>query len=225
MISRGRQLRCLLVYAPEVESCSALHGIMWELQRKVREFHQSAETFWLHNGSIVNRNLIEFSNWKPPMLLPWSWLEMIPLLACIISFHKAIPHILFVVVVSFMPFSKCPRFSQVRAIPPLIVWNPSPAHPLPPFPFSPSICLLCIDIVGRLSNLLRKKLSMINAVAHVQFFNVSFTVSLVCSTASCARTWLPISLARLLKSMLWLYFRLLANFVLICGLFSGFENF
>ncbi|XP_059455578.1 probable beta-1,4-xylosyltransferase IRX10 [Corylus avellana] len=70
MIARGRQLRCLLVYALEGESCSALHGIMWELQRKVREFHQSAETFWLHNGSIVNRNLVEFSNWKLPMLLP-----------------------------------------------------------------------------------------------------------------------------------------------------------
>ncbi|KAL0016238.1 hypothetical protein SO802_003307 [Lithocarpus litseifolius] len=70
MINRGRQLRCLWVYAPELEPCSALHGILWELQRKVRHFHQSAETFWLHNGSIVNRNLVEFSHWKPPMLLP-----------------------------------------------------------------------------------------------------------------------------------------------------------
>lgn len=152
MIARGRQLRCLWVYAPEVEACSALHGIMWELQRKVREFHQSAETFWLHNGSIVNRNLVEFSNWKPPMLLPWSWLKMIPLLASIISFQRAVPHILFVVVVSFMSFSKCPWFSQVRATPP----NQFP-------------------------------LSMISAVAHVQFFDVSlrvsFTVPLLCSTA------------------------------------------
>ncbi|KAK7851039.1 putative arabinosyltransferase arad1 [Quercus suber] len=70
MINRGRQLRCLWVYAPESEPCSALRGILWELQRKVRHFHQSAETFWLHNGSIVNRNLVEFSHWKPPMLLP-----------------------------------------------------------------------------------------------------------------------------------------------------------
>ena len=70
MINRGRQLRCLWVYAPESEPCSALHGILWELQRKVRHFHQSAETFWLHNGSIVNRNLVEFSHWKPPILLP-----------------------------------------------------------------------------------------------------------------------------------------------------------
>ncbi|KAF7816756.1 psbP domain-containing protein 4, chloroplastic [Senna tora] len=37
-----------------------MRGIMWELQRKVRQFQQSAETFWLHNGSIVNRNLISF---------------------------------------------------------------------------------------------------------------------------------------------------------------------
>ncbi|XP_030951593.1 probable glucuronosyltransferase Os02g0520750 [Quercus lobata] len=70
MINRGRQLRCLWVYAPESEPCSALHGILWELQRKVRHFHQSAETFWLHNGSIVNRNLVEFSHWNPPILLP-----------------------------------------------------------------------------------------------------------------------------------------------------------
>ncbi|GMY29437.1 probable glucuronosyltransferase Os02g0520750 [Fagus crenata] len=70
MIAHGRQIRCLWVYAPESEPCSAFHGIMWELQRKVRQFHQSAETFWLHNGSIVNRYLVQFSNWKPPMLLP-----------------------------------------------------------------------------------------------------------------------------------------------------------
>ncbi|OVA01995.1 Exostosin-like [Macleaya cordata] len=70
MIARGRQIRCLYVYAPETEPCSAFVGIMWELQRKVRQFHQSAETFWLHNGSIVNRNLVQFHNWKPPMPLP-----------------------------------------------------------------------------------------------------------------------------------------------------------
>ncbi|KAG7943077.1 hypothetical protein I3843_15G021200 [Carya illinoinensis] len=70
MIAHGKHVRCLWVYAPESVSCSALHGIMWELQRKVRQFHQSAETFWLHNGSIVNRNLVEFSNWKPPLPLP-----------------------------------------------------------------------------------------------------------------------------------------------------------
>ncbi|KAG5525202.1 hypothetical protein RHGRI_031770 [Rhododendron griersonianum] len=70
MITHGRQVRCLWVYAPESEPCSAFNGIMWELQRKVRQFHQSAETFWLHNGSIVNRNLVEFSHWKPPMPLP-----------------------------------------------------------------------------------------------------------------------------------------------------------
>lgn len=72
MITHGRQVRCLWVYAPESEPCSAFNGIMWELQRKVRQFHQSAETFWLHNGSIVNRNLVEFSHWKPPMPLPWA---------------------------------------------------------------------------------------------------------------------------------------------------------
>lgn len=70
MIARGRQVRCLWVYAPDSEPCSAMRAIIWELQRKVRQFQQSAETFWLHNGSIVNRNLVEFTNWKPPMPLP-----------------------------------------------------------------------------------------------------------------------------------------------------------
>ncbi|KAF2296613.1 hypothetical protein GH714_000577 [Hevea brasiliensis] len=70
MIARGRQIRCLWVYAPETEFCSAMQGIMWELQRKVRQFHQSAETLWLHNRTIVNLNLVEFSSWKPPMHLP-----------------------------------------------------------------------------------------------------------------------------------------------------------
>ncbi|XP_043722696.1 probable glucuronoxylan glucuronosyltransferase F8H isoform X2 [Telopea speciosissima] len=70
MIARGRQVRCLWVYASETKPCSAMLGIMWELQRKVRKFHQSAETFWLHNRSIVNRNLEHFDNWKHPMPLP-----------------------------------------------------------------------------------------------------------------------------------------------------------
>lgn len=70
MLARGRRVRCLWVYAPESESCSAFSGILRELEQKVRRFHQSAETFWLHNGSIVNRDLVEFSNWKPPMPLP-----------------------------------------------------------------------------------------------------------------------------------------------------------
>ncbi|EEF36251.1 probable beta-1,4-xylosyltransferase IRX10 [Ricinus communis] len=70
MIANGRQVRCLWVYAPESEQCSAMQGIMWELQRKVRQFHQSTETFWLHNRTIVNRNMVEFSSWKPPMVLP-----------------------------------------------------------------------------------------------------------------------------------------------------------
>ncbi|GAU40394.1 hypothetical protein TSUD_265380 [Trifolium subterraneum] len=70
IIARGRQVRCMWVYASDSESCSAMRGIMWELQRKVRQFHQSAETFWLHNGSFVNRNLVEFSKWKLPVPLP-----------------------------------------------------------------------------------------------------------------------------------------------------------
>ncbi|KAB5568513.1 hypothetical protein DKX38_002306 [Salix brachista] len=70
MLAAGRQVRCLWVYAPEIESCSAMQGIMWELQRKVRQFHQSAETFWLHNRTIVDRHLVEFSSWDPPMPLP-----------------------------------------------------------------------------------------------------------------------------------------------------------
>ncbi|KAI4371800.1 hypothetical protein MLD38_010108 [Melastoma candidum] len=69
MISHGRQIRCLWVYNSELEPCSATHGILWELQRKVRYFYQSTETFWLHNGSIVNRELIDFSHWRPPMPL------------------------------------------------------------------------------------------------------------------------------------------------------------
>lgn len=70
MIERGRRVRCLWVYAPESESCSAFRGILGELQKKVRRFHHSAETFWLHNGSIVNRELTEFSKWKLPVPLP-----------------------------------------------------------------------------------------------------------------------------------------------------------
>ncbi|XVF64413.1 hypothetical protein PTKIN_Ptkin09bG0167300 [Pterospermum kingtungense] len=70
MIARGGQVRCLWVYAPDSEPCSAMQAVMWELQRKVRQFHQSPETFWLHNGSIVNRNLVEFEKWKPPVPLP-----------------------------------------------------------------------------------------------------------------------------------------------------------
>lgn len=71
MISRGRQVRCLWVYASEAEPCSAMVGIMWELQRKVRLFYQSAETFWLHNGSVVNKDLVEFHHWTTPVPLPW----------------------------------------------------------------------------------------------------------------------------------------------------------
>ncbi|KAK9072200.1 hypothetical protein SSX86_008632 [Deinandra increscens subsp. villosa] len=70
MIARGRKLRCLWVYAPDSEPCSAFSAILWELQRKTRRFHHSPETFWLHNGSIVNRDLVEFYKWKPPMPLP-----------------------------------------------------------------------------------------------------------------------------------------------------------
>ncbi|KAA0058869.1 hypothetical protein IC582_004718 [Cucumis melo] len=70
MIARGRRVRCLWVYASDSEPCSTMQGILWELQRKVRQFHQSTETFWLHNGSFVNRQLVEFSKWKPPMPLP-----------------------------------------------------------------------------------------------------------------------------------------------------------
>lgn len=70
MLSRGRKVRCLWVYAPESSTCSAMQAILWELQWKVRRFHQSAETFWLHNGSYTNRDLVKFSDWKPPMPLP-----------------------------------------------------------------------------------------------------------------------------------------------------------
>ncbi|KAE8718619.1 receptor-like protein kinase HSL1-like [Hibiscus syriacus] len=69
MIANGRQIKCLWTYAPESEPCSAMHGILWELQRKVRVFHQSAETFWLHNGTIVNRDLVEFRGNLPCLCL------------------------------------------------------------------------------------------------------------------------------------------------------------
>ncbi|KAK1323937.1 hypothetical protein QJS10_CPA02g00707 [Acorus calamus] len=70
MIARGREVRCLWVYAPDTEPCSAMLGILWELQRKVRQFHQSTETFWLHNRSIINRDLVPFRNWRTPVPLP-----------------------------------------------------------------------------------------------------------------------------------------------------------
>uniref|UniRef100_A0A453QPA9 Exostosin GT47 domain-containing protein n=1 Tax=Aegilops tauschii subsp. strangulata TaxID=200361 RepID=A0A453QPA9_AEGTS len=70
MIARGREVRCMWVYALDTEPCSAMTAIMWELQRKVRRFHQSAETFWLHNRSIVNRDLVEFRQWGTPVPLP-----------------------------------------------------------------------------------------------------------------------------------------------------------
>ncbi|PKU83114.1 probable glucuronosyltransferase Os03g0107900 [Dendrobium catenatum] len=70
MIAGGREVRCLWVYLPESEPCSAMLGILWELQRKVRRFHQSVETFWLHNQSIVNREFVEFHGWRTPLPLP-----------------------------------------------------------------------------------------------------------------------------------------------------------
>ncbi|TKW17787.1 hypothetical protein SEVIR_5G391100v4 [Setaria viridis] len=70
MIGHGRDMRCLWVYAADSEPCSAMSGILSELQRKVRRFHQSPETFWLHNRSIVNRDLVEFHSWRTPVPLP-----------------------------------------------------------------------------------------------------------------------------------------------------------
>ncbi|XP_074280240.1 putative glucuronosyltransferase GUT1 [Silene latifolia] len=70
MIDHGRRIRCLYAYTPESQPCSAFTAILWELQRKIRHFQQSAETFWLHNTTVVNRNLLPFSSWEPPMPLP-----------------------------------------------------------------------------------------------------------------------------------------------------------
>ncbi|KAF4354682.1 hypothetical protein G4B88_029526 [Cannabis sativa] len=70
MLSRGRKVRCLWVYAPDSSPCSAMEAILWELQRKVRQFHHSTETFWLHNGTFTNRDLVKFSDWKSPLPLP-----------------------------------------------------------------------------------------------------------------------------------------------------------
>lgn len=70
MLARGKMIRCLFVYTPESEGCSAMTGILWELQRKTRLFHQSAETFWLHNGSVVDRQLTPLKNWRVPLPIP-----------------------------------------------------------------------------------------------------------------------------------------------------------
>ncbi|CAK9235081.1 unnamed protein product [Sphagnum troendelagicum] len=45
-------VRCLWIYVPENNGCSAMVGILWELQRKVHVFHQSHETFWIHKKSF-----------------------------------------------------------------------------------------------------------------------------------------------------------------------------
>ncbi|CAK9233811.1 unnamed protein product [Sphagnum troendelagicum] len=45
-------VRCLWIYVPENNGCSAMVGILWELQRKVHVFHQSHETFWTHKKSF-----------------------------------------------------------------------------------------------------------------------------------------------------------------------------
>ncbi|XP_024537025.1 probable glucuronosyltransferase Os03g0107900 [Selaginella moellendorffii] len=57
MISRGRSVRCLWLYVGESHACSAMTGILWELQRKSRRFHQSQDTFWLHNQTLVDEDL------------------------------------------------------------------------------------------------------------------------------------------------------------------------
>ncbi|KAH7286788.1 hypothetical protein KP509_32G022800 [Ceratopteris richardii] len=70
MLANGRKIRCLFVYGPESEGCTAMIGILWELQRKVRLFHQSKETFWLHNRTLVNRDLFPMESWSLPVQLP-----------------------------------------------------------------------------------------------------------------------------------------------------------
>lgn len=70
MVARGRAVRCLFAYAPDSEGCTAMTGILWELQRKVRAFHQHHHTFWLHNTSLVNQDLVQFSDWTPPFPVP-----------------------------------------------------------------------------------------------------------------------------------------------------------
>lgn len=70
MLARGRTVRCLFTYAPESEGCTAMTGILWELQRKVRVFHQHHHSFWLHNASLVNQDLVKFLDWIPPFPVP-----------------------------------------------------------------------------------------------------------------------------------------------------------
>ncbi|KAH8953796.1 hypothetical protein BDL97_08G045400, partial [Sphagnum fallax] len=50
--AQGCAVRCLWLYVPENNGCSAMVGILWELQCKVRVFHQSHETFWIHKKSF-----------------------------------------------------------------------------------------------------------------------------------------------------------------------------
>lgn len=70
MLARGRTVRCLFTYAPDSGGCTAMTGILWELQRKVRTFHQYHHSFWLHNASLVNQDLVKFLDWIPPFPVP-----------------------------------------------------------------------------------------------------------------------------------------------------------
>ncbi|KAG8389788.1 hypothetical protein BUALT_Bualt01G0014900 [Buddleja alternifolia] len=49
MISKGRKIRCRGVLHSRIGAVLCFSGILWELQKKMRQFHQSVETFWLHN--------------------------------------------------------------------------------------------------------------------------------------------------------------------------------
>ncbi|KAJ3681453.1 hypothetical protein LUZ60_015942 [Juncus effusus] len=71
MIERGRKIRCFFVYSNlEKESCSAMLGIISELQKKKQVLRHSKDTFWLDDEKVVNRYLEEFPHWTTPVPLP-----------------------------------------------------------------------------------------------------------------------------------------------------------
>ncbi|KAF0895649.1 hypothetical protein E2562_013936 [Oryza meyeriana var. granulata] len=61
MIGRGREMRCLWVYAPDTERCSAMSAIMWELQRKRKLLGKH-----LRCNAVSEIDLYKFAPWDLP---------------------------------------------------------------------------------------------------------------------------------------------------------------
>lgn len=69
MLDAGRAHRCLFVYHTSIEHCNAFSAVMYQLQTKVRRFHQSRELFWRQPGAYVDRAGQNISHWRPPFLI------------------------------------------------------------------------------------------------------------------------------------------------------------